>query len=186
MAHRTTHHIEHDNVLRERGHSIGAQCLTASEKKQSRKRLSGATTKFSVMGRLAFCWVVFAVLLLLVVTSSAFAPTSLLNRREQISLRLSMRVWANKNENDNKTKYKDSNEKLIDDMLEIERLAAENKPPRIFEAISKTFWAILGLGLLLNAFGYGYVVNKDEWSIKIDTLENKDFQQELVKASKNR
>lgn len=85
------------------------------------------------------------------------------------------------NDSDEDSKYKESRDKRVQDLLEIERLAAENKPPKIFEAVSKTFWAILGLGLLMNIFGYGYIVDKG--GIRIDTLENKQFQQELVRGA---
>lgn len=99
-------------------------------------------------------------------------------------------IGARKNDDDNdkSKKFKDSRDKRIEDLLEIERLAAESNqttPSRLFEAISRTFWAVLGLGLVLNAFGYGLVVSKD--GVKVDTLASRQFQQELVKpASKNR
>lgn len=54
------------------------------------------------------------------------------------------------------------------------------------EALTKTAWAFVLVGFLLNLFGYDYVFDKDNWGLRIDTIENKQFQQELVRASKSR
>lgn len=124
----------------------------------------------------------FMIVLFLSITDGtpAFVPTPRLTRhiREPPVIRV---LPGQNGNNDKKIKYKDSEDKRIDDLLEVERIAAENQPPKIFEAISKTFWAILGIGLVLNTFGYGFIVSKD--GIKIDTLENAQFQQELIKQS---
>jgi len=148
------------------------------------------TQRMSMMSRSALWWLSVVFLLSVMNSASlAFAPPPTRRRLELQNNIFPTRIWARINGDDNEIKFKDSKEKRIEDLLEIERLAAETKSQpanRIFEAISNTFWVILGLGVLLNMFGYGYVVNKDEFSIKIDTLEKKQFQEELVKTSKNR
>ena len=53
-------------------------------------------------------------------------------------------------------------------------------------AVTKAAWTFVLVGFLLNIFGYDYVFDKDNWNLRIDTIENKQFQQELVKSSRTR
>jgi hypothetical protein len=56
-------------------------------------------------------------------------------------------------------------------------------PGRIGEAVSAAAYLFVACGLLLNFFGYAYVL-QDNHTIRIDTLENRQFQVELIKSMK--
>jgi len=56
-------------------------------------------------------------------------------------------------------------------------------PNRIGDAITTMGYLFVGVGLLLNINGYGYVVNS-EGRITIDTLDNRAFQMEINKGNK--
>jgi hypothetical protein len=56
-------------------------------------------------------------------------------------------------------------------------------PRRIGEAINSVAVLFVVCGLLLNVCGYSYVV-KDNYMLTIDTLENRQFQRELRKSTK--
>jgi hypothetical protein len=56
-------------------------------------------------------------------------------------------------------------------------------PGRIGEAVNSVAVLFVCCGLLLNVFGYAYVV-KDNYMLTIDTLENRQFQRELSKSMK--
>lgn len=51
------------------------------------------------------------------------------------------------------------------------------------EALTKTAWTFVLVGFLLNLFGYDYVVDKEHWNLRIDTIEHKQVQQELVRRT---
>jgi|Transcript_9766 hypothetical protein len=85
----------------------------------------------------------------------------------------------------NKNDSSSNDDKTIE---EIEREASKKVASRLLfswnlqDAISKTAWAFVLIGFLLNLFGYDYVFNQESGTLRIDTIENKHFQQELVQA----
>lgn len=67
---------------------------------------------------------------------------------------------------------------------------ARQKTPRgvaMFAAVQQVVvaagWTFLAFGIVLNIFGYDYVVN-EEGRLTIDTMEASQFRQEVVKAAK--
>lgn len=75
-------------------------------------------------------------------------------------------------------------------LVELSRLEQESSkrvmdrlllPQRIGQAVTSAAWFFVGLGFVLNIFGYGYV--KKDGFITIDILENQAFQRELNKPS---
>ena len=86
----------------------------------------------------------------------------------------------------NKNDSSSNDDKTIE---EIEREASKKVASRLLfswnlqEAISKTAWAFVLIGFLLNLFGYDYVFNQESGTLRIDTIENKHFQQELVQGT---
>mmetsp|Transcript_8578 Transcript_8578/g.14266 ORF Transcript_8578/g.14266 Transcript_8578/m.14266 type:complete len:167 (-) Transcript_8578:206-706(-) len=54
-------------------------------------------------------------------------------------------------------------------------------PNRIGEAVTSMAWFFVGSAVLLQGFGYGYVIN-DNHMISIDTLENREFQVTMRKS----
>lgn len=136
------------------------------------------------MGRSAFCWIAF-VLLMLGSSSSAFVPSAPrrhIHRDQSNGQSLTPRrmVDQNKGNNDDRS------------IEEVEREASRKVASSLMftwnlqEALTKTAWTFVLVGFILNIFGYDYVFDKDNLSLRIDTIENKQFQQEVVKASKNR
>ena len=58
-------------------------------------------------------------------------------------------------------------------------------PQRIGEALNAAAVSFVVCGVVLNVFGYGYVV-QDNHMITIDTLENREFQIEVRKSMNER
>mmetsp|Transcript_7206 Transcript_7206/g.8214 ORF Transcript_7206/g.8214 Transcript_7206/m.8214 type:complete len:219 (-) Transcript_7206:88-744(-) len=104
------------------------------------------------------------------------------------SMNYRRRMVENKNDEDNSLLTYDELSRDPNLLMQSER-ASDNilntltLPNRIGDAITTTGWVFVGVGLLLNINGYGYVVNS-EGRITIDTLDNRAFQMEINKGNK--
>ena len=146
-----------------------------------------------IMGRFQLCWIAFVLsaTFVNVLVSSAFAPTHRLVRRGQlIEQRRSVQSLAEKNENEEKGRDNGIKDdfKRMEDLLEVNRRATLTRPgslafiDNLQRAVSAAGWTFLVVGLLLNIFGYDYVMN--DGRLTIDTMEASQFRQEVIKAGK--
>lgn len=62
-------------------------------------------------------------------------------------------------------------------VLETQRLNRLLFPQRFGDALTRVGWLFVGVGILLNSLGYGYVLS--DGKLRIDTLENRQFQNEI-------
>lgn len=115
--------------------------------------------------------------------SSAFAPPRSCHHVQQ-------RASSNEPRLVSRNMIDDDDDRTIE---EVERDASRKVASKLLfswnfsGAITKAAWTFVLIGFLLNLFGYDYVFdNENIWSLRIDTMENKQFQQELVKSSKNK
>lgn len=132
-------------------------------------------TAFRTMSRFSFLF-----FLVCSGASSAFLPPlhGGLQKRQVSSQTEWGMVKPNKGNNDDRS------------IEEVEREASQKVassllfPWRLQEVVTKTAWTFVLIGFLLNLFGYDYVFDKQNYSLRIDTIENKQFQQELVRHPK--
>ena len=143
------------------------------------------------MRTLRFGWVALVLLVLgSVSTPEALAPSdahpcrrgSIIQQRGQMcsdKQSLSRLRMVDQNRND----CNNNDDRSIE---EVEREASRKVASRLMfswnlqQAINTTAWTFVLVGFLLNLFGYDYVFNKENQFLRIDTIENKQFQQELV------
>lgn len=93
-----------------------------------------------------------------------------------------------KDDNDDDDKEQEEEEEELDEPMTEEESSRKvfqrlDLPRRIGEAINSVAVLFVVCGLLLNVCGYSYVV-KDNYMLTIDTLENRQFQRELRKSTK--
>lgn len=116
-------------------------------------------------------------------TTTAFAPPSRLvvvQQRRTIEQRIETMRMANKNEKDEK----DDNDVSDDgDMFNFAPTPTASLVTNLQSAFVAAAWAFLAFGVILNLFGYDYVMR--DGHLAIDTTEAAQFQKEVVKASKN-
>jgi hypothetical protein len=86
-------------------------------------------------------------------------------------------------DNDNEEEEEEQDEPMTEEESSRKVFQRLDLPRRIGEAINSVAVLFVVCGLLLNVCGYSYVL-KDNYMLTIDTLENRQFQRELRKSTK--
>ena len=84
---------------------------------------------------------------------------------------------------DNDKEQEDQDEPMTEEESSRKVFQRLDLPRRIGEAVNSVAVLFVVCGLLLNVCGYSYVL-KDNYMLTIDTLENRQFQRELRKSTK--
>lgn len=137
------------------------------------------------MAKLSLFWIA-AIGLMMACGSLAFAPApriAVIQKRQWNTHGSPVLLKLASGDNDNEEKR---NNKNVSDDGDMNTFASQRNRfffiSRLQSAIVAAGWTFLAIGFILNIFGYDYVVK--DGRLTIDTMEAAQFQQEVIKASK--
>lgn len=137
---------------------------------------------FAVVGIVLLCSHCQCVSAFMLYTQTQFPRVS--TKQHQFLMRREAEDHEDKNDMELETKESPMS---LADLSRLEEEASRKNlerlllPDRIGQAVTKVAWLFVLSGFVLNIFGYGYVVQANHL-IKIDTLENRQFQMEVRKS----